>query len=89
MKKHIQIKDGYRAWLPRKMKESINRKYALQYVDFSLFKIKNINALVIEWLLHNIGYWLTRPFLFVPFLKKINLRCKDVDLMVEVPNDKN
>lgn len=41
-------------------------------------------ALVIEWWIHNVGYYLTKPF---PFMKKLNARFKDVDLMVEVSED--
>ena len=34
-------------------------------------------SMYVEWWLHNIGYYITKPF---SFLEEINLRCKDVDL---------
>jgi hypothetical protein len=38
---------------------------------------RDYTSLYIEWWLHNIGYYLTKGS---TKLKKINLRCKDVDL---------
>lgn len=73
MKKHIQIKNSYKIWSPSKMITLITaesphrRKYGL---------------LIIEWWIHNVGYWITKPFTFVPAIKRLNLRFKDVDLMV-------
>ena len=37
-------------------------------------------SMYIEWYLHNIGYYLTLPFCFIPWFKKTNERCKHVDL---------
>ena len=38
-------------------------------------------SLYVEWWLHNIGYWITKPFIWLNSkINKINLRCKDVDL---------
>ena len=34
----------------------------------------------IEWILHNIGYYVTKPLCSFKYFKSINLRCKDVDL---------
>ena len=75
MKKHIQIKNGYKIWYPSIMAKIIRRRSG----------VDTDNApLIIEWWLHNIAYWLTKPFTFIPALKRINLRAKDVDLLVEV-----
>ena len=68
MKKHIQIKNSYRIWNPTKMKELMG--------DTSL-------ALIIEWWLHNIGYYLTRRYIDAPRIKALNDRFKHVDLFVE------
>lgn len=46
--------------------------------------IKNVPALVIEWWLHNIGFYITSPFIFIPAIKKLNLRFRDVDLMLNL-----
>lgn len=71
MKKHVQIKNSYKIWGPAVMKNLI---------DYHV-PTKKHTALIIEWWLHNIGYYLTKPF---PIFKGINDRCRDVDLMVEV-----
>lgn len=68
MKKHIQIKDSYNTWNPKEMESQMESK--------SIW-------LKIEWWLHNIVYWLTKPFTKNDTVKKINDRSKDVDLEVE------
>ena len=83
MKKHIQIKNSYDVWKPSTMKTLILGKYSREYGNYSITRIENFSSLVIEWWLHNIGYYLTKPFVSVPKLKRINERCKHVDLMVE------
>ena len=69
MKKHLQIKDSYNTWSPKEMETKMNSKSPL---------------LIIEWWLHNIVYWLTKPFKMNDTIKKVNDRSKDVDLNVEV-----
>ena len=81
IKKHIQIKDSYKIWRPNVMKPHIHSEPTTYGPYPEHF---NYTPYIIEWWLHNIGYWITKPFVFIPALKKINLRCKDVDLMVEV-----
>jgi hypothetical protein len=77
MKKHIKIKCGFLCWNPTQMKIIMNCKLqphkAIKYTPY-----------IIEWWLHNIGYYLTKPFARIPVLKRINERCKDVDLIVRV-----
>lgn len=68
MKEHIQIKDSYNTWNPKEMKKQTK---------------SNSLLLMIEWWLHNIVYWLTKPFVKNNTIKSVNDRCKDVDLMVE------
>ena len=82
-KKHIQFKDSYKIWKPYTMVCMIED--ATRY--FQVWD--KYRTHIIEWWLHNIGYWLTLPFSFVPFIEKINLRCKDVDLMVDVPVERS
>lgn len=67
MRKHIQIKNSYNIWKPSKMRTLAG--------DLTLL-------LIIEWWLHNILYYLTKPFTGNAFLKDINIRCRDVDLIV-------
>jgi hypothetical protein len=77
MKKHIKIKYGFQYWKPSKIKKIIDYKLqpykAIKYAPY-----------IIEWWLHNIGYYLTYAYTFIPSLKRINNRCKHVDLLVEV-----
>lgn len=80
--KSIQIKDSYKIWRPSDMKFYILMKCIEKYSRFFPTDVLNRSylSMYIEWWLHNIGYYLTKPFCFIPFIKKINLRCKDVDL---------
>lgn len=75
MKKHVQIRNSYSIWKPSEMKKCI--------IAFA-GNPKHFNALVIEWWLHNIGYYLTLPHIDAPRIKALNERFKHVDLMVEV-----
>lgn len=76
MKKHIQIKNSYCVWNPQVMKYFIERHCQIQ--DSQLF------ALTLEWWLHNIGYYITLPFITNDWCASINRRCKDVDLLLRV-----
>lgn len=78
MKKHIQIKFSYSVWKPSRMKRLIHYKAYLAGIE-----VKNYKPYIVEWWLHNIGYYLTKPLVSIPAIKKINLRCRDVDLMVK------
>ena len=80
--KSIQIKDSYRLWKPSAMKNFIQVAVYLKYRSLSPEELLNrsYQSMYIEWWLHNIGYYITKPFCFIPFIKKINLRCRDVDL---------
>ena len=77
MKKHIKIFSGYNIWHPSAMKFIIDGRLRTH-------KASKYAPYILEWWLHNIGYYITKPFTFIPALKRINDRCKDVDLMVEV-----
>lgn len=80
--KSIQIKDSYKIWRPRRMKAKIQNACWYKYSDSLADRCLNRSylSMYIEWWLHNIGYYITKPFCFIPFIKKINLRCRDVDL---------
>ena len=80
--KVIQIKNSYCVWNTSEMDLEIIWECATKY-DSSTPEIllnRSYRSMYIEWWLHNIGYYLTKPFCSIEFFKKINLRCKDVDL---------
>lgn len=79
MKKHIQIKYGYRIWRPATMRKIIK----IQAFHKGIYDVVVTDALLIEWWLHNIGYFVTLPFIKKPKIKALNERFKHVDLMVE------
>lgn len=81
-KKSIQIKDSYKTWNTYDMDCWITAVCYIKYGTFNADTVLNRSyvSMYIEWWLHNIGYYITKPFCFIPFIKKINLRCKDVDL---------
>ena len=79
MKKHIQIRYSYRVWNPATMKRIITN----QAFHKGIYDVVVTDALLIEWWLHNIGYYLTLPFIKKPKFTALNERFKHVDLMVE------
>lgn len=78
----IQIENSYTVWRPSCMKlliwKATREKYKISFPAALLNR--TYRSMYIEWWLHNIGYYITLPFIWVPFINKINLRCKDVDL---------
>lgn len=88
MKRYIQIKNSFGVWKPSKMRVYIYYQFRKQYDFASISKLKNFKPLVIEWWLHNIGYWFTKPFVRIPKINALNLRFKDVDLMVDMGETK-
>ena len=78
----IKIVDSYTVWRPKQMfpmlKGAALEKYGVGWPAALLNR--SYKSMYIEWWAHNIGYYVTLPFIFVPAIKKINLRCKDVDL---------
>jgi hypothetical protein len=80
--KNIHIENSYKIWDAATMEYLIIMMCYGKYNEF--FPKKTLNrsylSMYIEWWLHNIGYYVTKPFCKIEFFKKINLRCKDVDL---------
>ena len=64
------------------MKEIIENACLQKYDSNSPQTIlqRTYNSMYVEWWLHNIGYYITKPFCFIDRINKINLRCKDVDI---------
>ena len=80
--KNIHINDSYKIWSPSKMQLIINEECFKQF-DSCLPEIelrRSYAILYVEWWLHNIGYYVTKPFCSIEAIRLINLRCKDVDL---------
>lgn len=80
--KNIHIENSYNIWRPVRMDFIIILKCFKEYHAILPDEALNRSwvSMYIEWWLHNIGYYVTKPFCKIEFFKKINLRCKDVDL---------
>ena len=71
----IHIDDSFNVWKPAKMQAIIKKINP----DAETFLNRTFKSMQIEWWLHNIGYYISKP-LKSPFWKDVNARCKDVDL---------
>lgn len=81
--KNLHIKDSYKHWCPNYMHSRILEEcfYTYDSLDPEEILHRSFDSMYAEWWFHNIGYWLTLPFLWCGRrIKEINLRCKDVDL---------
>ena len=73
---NLHISDSYKVWRISEMNELMTpRNCCLKDVETILNR--PLWTIYIEWWLHNIGYYLTKP---IAKLQHINLRCKNVDL---------
>ena len=80
--KNLHIPYSYNIWSINKMKTEIEKTLEKNYKskDTKTVLNRSMPTMYVEWWLHNILYYLTKPFTEVPYLQKINLRCRDVDL---------
>ena len=80
--KNLHIENSYNIWDTSKMKSIIDKKCYIEYNSYlsELHLNRDYCSMYIEWWLHNIGYYITKPFCFVNCIEKINLRFKDVDI---------
>lgn len=80
--KNLNIPDSYNIWQPAVMNMLLRRACLAHYNTAIVDKVlhRSYISIYIEWWLHNIGYYITKPFCFVDYFNKINLRCKDVDI---------
>ena len=80
--KNLHIENSYTYWNPKRMKKKIVRMSYRTYKHVFPEELLNrsYSSMIVEWWLHNIGYYVTLPFCKFEFAKNINLRCKDVDL---------
>ena len=79
---NLHIENSYNIWGIYVMKEIIKNACLQKYDSNSPQTIlqRTYSSMYIEWWLHNIGYYITKPFCFIEHINKINLRCKDVDI---------
>ena len=79
---NLHIENSYNIWDIYVMKEIIENACLQKYDSNSPQTIlqRTYNSMYVEWWLHNIGYYITKPFCFIDRINKINLRCKDVDI---------
>ena len=80
--KNIHINNSYNIWSTAIMHSILKDECSKQLNSDNPETTLNrtYKSLYIEWWLHNIGYYITKPFCFINFVNKINLRCKDVDI---------
>ena len=72
--KNIPIKNSYKIWSISTMKIILDSKNATKELN------RGYLSLIIEWYLHNIVYYLTKPLCHIEVFKKLNYRAKHVDL---------
>ena len=78
----IQIKDSYKIWSAATMVDMIQDACFDKYEDNAANYVLNrsYRGMIIEWYLHNIGYYITYFFTEYNCIAKINKRLRDVDL---------
>ena len=79
--RNIHIENSYKIWNSSIMKDLISDKVAeLSILDPELFLNRTFESMYLEWVLHNIGYYLTLPFIKNEYFNKLNNRLKHVDI---------
>lgn len=86
--KVLHFKNSYNIWSIKTMEKLIwdewyNRNYnGDPYFcgSPSIWLNRSMRSMYIEWYLHNIGYYLTLPFCEYEFIRRLNLRFRDLDL---------
>ena len=76
---NLHIENSYKIWKVQQMTREIFVACSREYGTPNASWVSNRPwwTLYVEWWLHNIGYYLTKPF---KRLESYNLRFKDVDL---------
>jgi len=79
---NLHIKNSYKVWDYHTMKIFIIGNCIKSYgsPDAQSVLNRSYRSMCIEWVLHNIGYYITRPFCCAEAIRKLNLRFRDVDL---------
>ena len=81
-KKNLHIEDSYNVFSRKTMVKMIAEKCLETYGTSNAQQVLNrtFKSMCTEWYMHNIGYYLTKPFLFITEFYELNTRCKCVDL---------
>lgn len=72
----IHVDNSYCIWSISKMRQIINNHTINPKEDIG----RTYPGMYVEWYLHNIGYYVTLPFISNPKVAAINTRLKHVDL---------
>ena len=80
--KSIHIENSYNTWTIPQMVCDIEWECKVKYGTLHAGEILNrtYRGMYIEWYLHNIGYWLTLPFIKNETVRALNNRFKHLDL---------
>ena len=79
--KNIHIENSYNVWRTSKMKSIIIDKVStMSNSDPEEYLKRSYGTMYIEWILHNIFYYISLPFTGKEYFKTVNERCKHVDL---------
>ena len=80
--KNLHIENSYSIWSYDKMLDIIFDETFEKYdsIDPSVTLNRSYKGMILEWWLHNIGYWITLPFRKKESLKRLNERFKHLDL---------
>lgn len=72
----IYIENGYKIWSYPKMKKIIQEYSTNPKADIN----RTFIGMGIEWYIHNIGYYITKPFIANSYIANLNERFKHVNL---------
>ena len=80
--KNLHIENSYNIWNKSKMRAILIKKCLYEYdsVIVSSELNRSYKSMYIEWWLHNIGYYITKPFIENSKVKVLNERFKHVDM---------
>lgn len=80
--KNLHIMNSYKIWAYRDIRLDIivASRHVYGSDDPCTLLNRTFLDMYIEWILHNLGYYVTKPLTSIDCFKSINLRCKDVDL---------
>ena len=85
--KYLHFDNSYKIWSLSKIRNKIDNVALEKYSSIFSAEVildRSYMSMYLEWWLHNIVYYVTKPFSFIKFIKKINLECKDIDLAEQV-----
>lgn len=80
--KVIHIENSYNIWRTNRMLYYIEVTCMSTYKRYSANHVLNrsYESMYIEWWLHNIGYYVTKPFIRFEKIRNLNERFKHVDI---------